>query len=159
MSECIKQKIPPKGYHFKECGLDYIYLVNGYEIEKDSDFGEKIVVHNSDKLHRAIARSVLLYKENLEGQEIRFFRSLLRLTQQKMSEILGVERETVSRWEKNSQAPSQSAEYLLRIIVWEKYLDKSKSFDFFQEHKSERKHYKIIEMSDKKDDWEASIAA
>ena len=156
---CKKQKTKPKGYHFTECGLDYVYLINGYEIEKDSDGEELITINNAGKLHRAIARSVLLYKEKLEGQEIRFFRSLLRLTQEQLGNLLDMSRENIARWENGKHPPSSQASNLLRIIVWEEYLNEDKAVKFYKEHKKEMKHYKIMEMMDKNDEWELKKAA
>lgn len=160
MVNCKKQTKKPDGYHFRECGLDYVYLMNGYSIEEDPDFGESITVYNEDKLHREIARSVLLYKEKLSGQEIRFFRSLLRLTQEQLGDKLGVGRETVVRWENNNCKIQDSADGFLRIIVWEKYLDKDKSYEFFELHKRDRTHYKALEMVETKNNrWQTRLAA
>ena len=116
------------GYHFKECVLNYVYLMNGYTIEHDADMEASITIYNQDKLHQEIARTVLLYRENLEGQEVRFFRSLLRLTQAQLASKLAVERETVLRWESedNKHNIPKTADGLLRIIVWESYLDTPK---------------------------------
>lgn len=159
MTSCKKYIGKPQGYHFEECGLDYVYLMNGYEIEKDPDFGELVRIFNADKLHREIARSVLLYKEKLEGQEIRFFRSLLRLTQEQLGELLSVKRETVSRWESDKHPIEESTAMLLRVIVWEEYLDEEKAKRFFELHKESRTHYKVLEMQESKNSWKVKLAA
>lgn len=159
MGKCETKIAGSSAYHFKECGLDYVYLLNGYEIESDPNFGDSITIYNESKLHREIARSVLLYKAKLEGQDIRFFRSLLRLTQEQLANKFDASRETVVRWENNDREISSTADSLLRIIVWEKYLNQDKAVKFFEEHKKDRVHYEILEMIESKNNWKSKIAA
>lgn len=159
MVKCTKQTERPNGYHFLECGLDYVYLLNGYEITQDADFGESVTIYNADKLHREIARTVLLYREKLGGQEIKFFRSLLRLTQEQLANKFGYTRETVVRWESGNSEIPETVDWLLRIIVWEKYLDEAKTVGFFEEHKKERTHYTMLNMVEAKNTWESNLAA
>jgi DNA-binding transcriptional regulator YiaG len=158
MTKLKKHTKKPAGYHFAECGLDYVYLVNGYDIDQEE---ESITIYNEDKLHREIARTVLLYRKNLKGQEIRFFRSLLRLTQAQLANKLSVARETVVRWENddNEHQIPEMADGLLRIIVWEEYLDAEKAVRFFEEHKKDRVHYKTLEMMEAKNKWQSKLAA
>ena len=159
MAKCKKEKKAPKGYHFLECGLDYVFLINGYKIDNDPDFGEIITIYNPDILHREIARNVLLYKLSLDGQEVRFLRSLLRLTQQQLANKLDVTRETVVRWETGKTKVPSSVDGLLRIIVWEQYLDEKKAVSFFEAHKHDRTHYEALEMQETKNHWKSQIAA
>lgn len=154
---CIRQKDKPKGYHFKECGLDYVYLVNGYTIEDDSDYGECITIHNAEKLHKEIAKAVLLYKPHLEAQEVRFFRSLLRLTQEQLASKLGVDRRQIIRWESGETTVTESIDGFLRIIVWEYYLDAKKAVAFFEEHKKDRAHYKSFRLKESRKAWETQL--
>ena len=39
--------------HYKMCGLDNIYLRNGYNLEQ-TDYGEAVSVRDADELHSAI---------------------------------------------------------------------------------------------------------
>lgn len=162
MTSCKKQNNTPKNaYHFKECGLDYVYLTNGFEIEEDSEYGNLVTIHNADDLQRSIARSVLLHREKLTGKELRFFRSLLQLTQEQMGGYLGVSREHITRNEtvdKDKDLPN-SGDIILRILVWEKYLDEEKALSFVESHKHERTHYKKIHMQESKQQWTSKIAA
>ena len=161
MVKCKTEKKKPSGYHFTECGLDYIYLLNGYEEENDPDYGKLFTIHNSDELHEEIARNILLYKEKFEAQEVKFFRSLLRLTQKQLGELLDADARTVQHWEgaNDKQQITPAYESLLRILIWEKYLDESKAFEFFEQNKASRTHYKAIEMQESNDHWTATIAA
>jgi DNA-binding transcriptional regulator YiaG len=159
---CENETKKPKGYHFIECGLDYVYLVNGYELEDDPDFGECLTIHNGKKLHKEIAKAVLLYKPEFEGQEVHFFRSLLRLTQEQLAKLLGMNSRQVLRWEndkKNKKIPP-AIDGLLRIIVWEMYLDVKNAVNFFKKHREERTHYKMLEvlkMQEQKESWKYNL--
>ena len=44
-------------YHFKECGLPYVWLADGYEISK-TVFGDVVRIEDLEGLHQAIARNL-----------------------------------------------------------------------------------------------------
>jgi len=44
-------------YHYKACGLDNVYLKNGYE-EKNTPSGKSIAIHDIDGLHKAIGKGI-----------------------------------------------------------------------------------------------------
>ncbi len=67
--------------------------------------GRPILHRNADGLHDAIARHIIISPPRLRGQEIRFLRSMLDVSQAGLGDILGVSRATVARWEGNAEAP------------------------------------------------------
>lgn len=87
-------------YHFTACGLDNVWLANGFEI-KQTPFGEAVKINNLDGLHRAIARGLAADPSRLNGAEVRFLRSFLGVSQEGLGDIVDVTRATVARWEKN----------------------------------------------------------
>ncbi len=54
------------GYHYRECGLESIHLLNGFEV-KETDYGKVVAIHNLDGLHRAIGTHLVREKKNLSG--------------------------------------------------------------------------------------------
>ena len=52
-------------YQYRHCGLENVYLVNGYTI-KDSPYGEAISIHDMDGLHRAIG--MYLVRERVDSR-------------------------------------------------------------------------------------------
>ena len=80
--------------HYTECGLDSVYLVNGFEL-KDS----RLRIHDIEGLHCAIGRWLVSTRKRLSGGEIRFLRHELELSQTKLAFLLGVDERTVLRWE------------------------------------------------------------
>ncbi|MBF5094515.1 hypothetical protein F1643_08485 [Azospirillum sp. INR13] len=69
-------------HHYTMCGLDNVYLENGY-VQKDTEDGPVVSIEDLDGLHRAIANDIADKKGRLTGRELRFLRSVLRLSQQK----------------------------------------------------------------------------
>jgi DNA-binding transcriptional regulator YiaG len=85
-------------YHFKECGLDYIWLCNGFE-RRETARGEVIKINDLKGLHAAIANWIVKNPEPLRGQEVKFLRSMLGISQDALGKVLRQSRATVARWE------------------------------------------------------------
>ena len=106
--------------HYPECGLDNIYLVSGYELE-DTPHGEALSVKNEDGLIEAIAHHLVTEKKALSGEEYRFLRGQLDLTQAELAHLLGVSPQTVARWEKGDCDLTGPAEGMIRVLWSEQF--------------------------------------
>lgn len=105
-----------KKYHYKECGLDTVWLLNGFKEEVD-EYGTSIHINNIDGLHKIIAQALVDSPEPLQGKAVRFLRTELDLSQNALGELLGVSDQTIANWEKNKLRKSkQTYDYLLRHI-------------------------------------------
>ena len=100
-------------YHYRQCGLADVYLVNGYE-RKRTAYGETVTIHSIDELHRAIGTYLVEEKDHLTGAEVRFLRHELDLSQDMLGRLLGKTGQTVARWEKGRCRIDGSAVRLLR---------------------------------------------
>jgi DNA-binding transcriptional regulator YiaG len=101
-------------YQYTQCGLDDVYLLNGYRTHQ-TPYGNGISVENAEGLHKAIAEYVCLHKATLNGKEIRFLRKLLDLTQAELALCLGCDQQSVARWEKGKTI-NGAADKLIRLI-------------------------------------------
>lgn len=110
-----KNEQPKEPYHYKECGLDDVFLLCGYE-EHETPYGKGISVKNVDELHMAIGQHIAIHKKVLNGQEVRFLRKQLDYTQAELGKYLGVDAQTVARWEKDQIPIPGPADGLLRVI-------------------------------------------
>jgi DNA-binding transcriptional regulator YiaG len=111
-------------YHYTMCGLDYVYLSNGYH-SHDTRYGQGVSIKSAETLDRSIAISVLLSHVRLRGQEVRFIRSLLHLSQTELANSLGIKRLTVARWEGAPNTPIPGpADRLLRLIADDRLFDR-----------------------------------
>jgi len=104
-----------KEYHYTDSGLDSVYLVNGYEFVK-SPRGEGIRIRNVDGLHRAIGMTLVKLSRPLAGQEIRFLRKEMLMSQQMLGDLLDVRELTVARWEKDQTPVPRAADAALRKL-------------------------------------------
>lgn len=107
-------------YHYRECGLDNIYLLNGFDYV-ETPRGRSVHIKDLDGLHRAIGMMLVSEKKNLSGKEFRFLRHELNQTQQTLADILGVNVQALARWEKGrTKAPIDGpAQRLLRLLYAE----------------------------------------
>jgi len=101
-------------YHYVESGLPNVYLANGYEVI-DTPYGAAVSIREVQKLHAVIAHSLVEDKPWLTGPELRFIRNYLELTQAALGELLGVEEQSVRRWEKLGRVP-RAADHAVRLV-------------------------------------------
>ncbi len=104
-----------KPYHYTECGLDDVYLLNGYK-RHQTPYGDGVTVDNADGLYKAIAEYICFNKATLNGKEIRFLRKLLDLTQAELAVWLACDQQTVARWEKGRTTIPGPADRLMRTL-------------------------------------------
>lgn len=102
-------------YHYTECGLDNIYLVNGYKTIETVE-GQAVSIHDVDGLHKAIGLNLVTAKKILSSKEIRFLRNELLMSQSTLGKLLGVSEQAVRRWETGKTTMPKPSEFLLRLI-------------------------------------------
>jgi DNA-binding transcriptional regulator YiaG len=107
-------------YHYAECGLDYVWLRNGFEY-RDTPRGRLVKINDVNGLHAAIAKWIVINPARLRGQEVRFLRSMLSLSQEGFGKLLRQSRPTIARWEgdKNKIIPQGSDDWL-RLVYMKK---------------------------------------
>jgi DNA-binding transcriptional regulator YiaG len=109
------RKAAKRSYHYTQCGLDDVFLLNGYKKHR-TPYGSGISIENVEGLHDAIARHMCLSKAALSGKELRFLRKLMDLTQSEVATNLGYDVQSVARWEKGKAEVNGAADRLLRIL-------------------------------------------
>jgi DNA-binding transcriptional regulator YiaG len=110
-----RSKPEKEPYRYTMSGLDDIYLCGGYDRVK-TDYGDGVVVHHMDDLHRAIGLYLTESKKTLNGKEIRFLRHQMDLTQAHLGDVLRVTDQTVARWEKDEVTIPGPEDLLLRLV-------------------------------------------
>lgn len=106
-----------KHFRYTDCGLDYIYLVNGYETSVGPDGEKYYSIKHADTLHKKIAEIVVRSPNPMRGQELRFLRSILDLSQAGIAKLLGNTRPTIARWEAEKNTPiDPTADRFLRVF-------------------------------------------
>ena len=105
-------------YHYTLCGLDYIWLKNGYSI-KETKYGTGVSIHDQKGLHHLIADNICNNRASLSGSEFRFLRKELKFSQKSLGDLLDVSDQTVANWEKGVCVVSKAAQIILRSLYLE----------------------------------------
>jgi len=104
-----------EAFHYKACGLDDVFLLNGFA-RRDSDYGKSIIIRDIDGLHRVIGMTLIAQRKTLAPKEIRFLRKEMDFTQEELARKLGLDVQTVARYEKGDTGLSGSADQLIRFF-------------------------------------------
>lgn len=107
-----------KPYKYTESGLDNIYLLSGFE-EVDTAYGKAVKIELVDELHKAIGMSLIDSGRLLSGQEIRFLRVEMDISQRNLAALLSVDVQSVGRWERGENPVSGPADRLIRSFYLE----------------------------------------
>lgn len=104
-------------YRYDECGLDRVFLVNGYE-KHDTPYGKAVSITDVAGLHRTIARAIVQSPKAITGAEFRFLRKHLDMSQKRLADLIGEKEQNVYRWEKarGKDVPGM-ADRLIRVIT------------------------------------------
>jgi len=109
------KELATKPYHYTQCGLDDVYLMNGYHVH-ETPYGNGVSVEKADELQHAIAMSLCENKAFLSGTEFRFLRKLMNLTQAEVASYFLCNVQAVARWEKGKTELNGAADRLLRLL-------------------------------------------
>lgn len=91
-------------YHYTACGLDNVWLTNGY-VEKATAYGKAVAVVNADELHALLGCDLVKKKVKLSGKEMRFLRVQMGLSQAGLASLHGVTEQAISLWERQGKIP------------------------------------------------------
>ena len=102
-------------YHYTECGLDNVYLENGFDILPDRKGDIGVAIHNIDKLHAAISHDIINQGQKMNGNEFRFLRTLMGCSQSALAKLMHTDAQSVARWEKEKNY-NPVADTMLRTL-------------------------------------------
>jgi DNA-binding transcriptional regulator YiaG len=102
--------------HYTACGLDDVYLVNGFTREYQDD-EEFLTIADLDGLWKAIGLHIVKTTKVLGAKDIRFLRDQMDMTQAQLGSLLRVSDQTVARWEKGeTKFVPGPADFMLRVL-------------------------------------------
>lgn len=105
-------------YHYTQCGLDNVWLENGYAVKKTA-YGKAVAIEDADGLHKVLALELIAKQGHLSGKELKFLRVAMDLSQSGLGKLLGATEQSVSLWERTGKVP-QAADGLTRMLAAEK---------------------------------------
>ena len=117
-SRCGEEAPAVRGsYSFRESGLGNVVL-QGIEIIRCPKCGnEDPIIPRLDDLMGALAYGVIMKPYRLTGEEIRFLRKYVQMTQDEFSRILRVDKTTLSKWETNDDRIGEQSDLLVRLVA------------------------------------------
>lgn len=141
-------------FHYTSCGLQNIWLKNGYEVI-DTEYGKATSIHDLTGLHAAIGMYIINNKPNLSGAEVRFLRKELDLSQAHLAMLLGVSEISIRGWESNRSKITKPSDKLLRTL-YSAHVNENKEIKEFIERLSHlnRMEYKSkLELEETEFGW------
>lgn len=143
-------------YHYSECGLNNVYLINGFKTIETFQ-GEATSIHDMDGLHNAIGIFLVLHQKDLSGDEIRFLRREMLMSQRTLSNLLGVSEQAIRRWENGKIKIPKPSESLLRLLYREHVNDQNgKIASVLKEISRLEEKLSEIVFRDTKHGWQAA---
>lgn len=112
-------------HHYTTSGLTNVWLKNGFEW-RETKHGRALSIHDVDGLHAAISADIIEHSPGLTGEEFRFLRKELSMSQKTIANILGKGEQSVALWEKAARVP-RGADLILRALYTS---TKKKELDF-----------------------------
>ncbi|WP_413735309.1 helix-turn-helix domain-containing protein [Sodalis sp. RH21] len=105
-------------YHYTESGLTTVWLTNGYNSQILE--GETYTsIEDAGGLHHLIAKTLVNRRSPLDAEEIRFLRIEMNMSQKALAELMGVDVQTLARWEKGQSSLPRTADVALRALYTE----------------------------------------
>lgn len=111
---CITAEL--QEYHYTECGLDNV-LITGMPVLIDDDGDEIISIPRINLLHALIVMALAEKQGSWSATELRFVRTEMGLTQSELGELIGKDRQTIARWEKDETDIDSNAEIVIRMAA------------------------------------------
>jgi len=112
---CLKNReMSAEPLHYTMCGLDDIYLLNGFKIHETAH-GRGVAVENTDNLYKVIGIHLITCRKVLGPKDVKFLRKNMKFTQEELAVHLGVTSQTVARYEKGLTDIPGPVDRLLRV--------------------------------------------
>ena len=140
-------------YHYTQCGLDNVYLVNGFHEEK-TPYGNSVRFDDPAGLDRFIAEQVAKGPGRLTGQEIRYIRNYMDMSQVALAKLMGKkDSQPIALWEKGRKIPD-TENFLLRHIFRQFLGDRKGYIAMVEElNNREREENREIRLQERDRKW------
>lgn len=146
-------------YQYTACGLDNIWLKNGFE-KHSTSYGDGVAIHNLDGLHRVIALEIIKSTLPLTGKEFRFLRIELDFSQKIVADLMDKTAQAVATWEKGTVTLPRLADKAIRDMYMESIGEGSVAGLLAELAKLDREVHELkIELEEVSGSWAASQAA
>ena len=108
-----------KPHHYTESGLTNVFI-QGIAVELDDDGDEIITIPAINELHHVIALGIVSHSKGMSGDELRFLRTEMGLSQAELANLVHKDKQSIGRWERGEHEINSTAEALIRKLAIEK---------------------------------------
>lgn len=116
--DCGSEPVLERGdYQFTASGLDYVFLHNIELIRCPACGNVDPVLRRVNDLMQTILVGVVSKPERLAGQDIRFIRKQLGMSQEQFARLLHTDKTTISKWENNADPVGHQSDLLIRAVA------------------------------------------
>lgn len=112
-----EEPLADEPHRYRLSGLDNVYLLNGF-IRHDTAYGPGVQVQDTGALHRAIGVDIVTGPAAITPRELRYLRKSMELTQDQLAGALGVDAQTVARYEKDQSTMPGPVDRLVRMLYF-----------------------------------------
>jgi len=92
-------------------------ILQGVEVVQCPQCGdEQIIIPRLDELMRTLAFAVISQPYRLQGEDVRFLRKYLKMTQAEFASYLEIDKTNLSKWENNDDRIGEQSDRLIRSI-------------------------------------------
>lgn len=106
-------------HHYTESGLLNVYI-EGIAVEIDDDGDEIVTIPAVNELHHVIALGIVSHSKGMSGDELRFLRTEMGLTQAELANLVHRDKQSIGRWERDEVEINSASEALIRRLAVEK---------------------------------------
>ena len=159
----MKTTTDQQSYHYVECGLPNVWLVDGFE-SQDTPYGNGVSIRDLHGLHQCIGKSLCDNPEPLTGPEFRYLRRELDFDEKYMGLLLGG---LTARQVRNIETGAASPKVLCDRLIRHVYLESIDPASMYVEEVCRRDSLrdKMGRAIDKmrlhieREDWASNVAA
>ncbi|MDK4723389.1 helix-turn-helix domain-containing protein [Rhizobium sp. CNPSo 3968] len=106
-------------HHYTESGLKNV-VISGIPVEVDDDGDEIITIPAINELHHVIALGIVSHPKGISGDELRFLRTEMGLTQAELASMVHRDKQSIGRWERGEIDIDSPVEAIIRRMAIEK---------------------------------------
>ena len=150
-------------YHYKSCGLDNVWLKNGYT-ERNTKYGEGVSIDDVEGLHRALALEIAKLPHPISPEQFRFLRIELNLSQRRWGGLMGVTDQAIAHYEKGTRSIPRTVDTSLRLYYLESIKEESRVGEMLTElaeldHKLADAEQERLELEIEDGEWHTKEVA
>lgn len=108
-----------ESYHYTESGLSNVFI-QGVQVEIDDEGDQVVTIDHVNELHKVIALGIVSHEKGIAGDELRFLRTEMGMTQAELGAFVHREKLTIGRWERGEVEIDGVSEASIRRLAIEK---------------------------------------